>query len=338
MRQDQFIGSHGAEWQTLGAWLDVAERRARRKPPSDGTTPPPVPDAVCDDVDIPRRYRRVCQQLALARRRGYSPMLIDRLSQLVERTHTIFYRPPRPRWWRVVSFIASEFPAQVRAQWGWMLASALLLFVPMLAMIVAIHYQPELAQSVFGIDELAQMEQMYDPSRVDRIGRDSGSDLMMFGHYIMNNISIGFRSFASGLLVGIGSILILVSNGVMIGTVAGHLTEIGYGGPFWRFVVGHSAPELLAIVISGGAGMRLGIALIAPGQLTRVAALLAAGRIGARLILGVFVMLLAAAFIEAFWSSIASLPDLVKYGSGALIWLFVLGWLGFGGRGRVDAS
>ncbi len=334
MRQDHFITAHAGEWQSLAAWLDAAEQRKPRK--KTGTMQPPDPTFA--DLELPRRYRRACQQLALARRRGYSPMLIERLSQLVERAHTIFYRPPRPRWWRVVSFIASDFPAQVRAQWGYMLVSALLLFVPMLAMIVAIHYQPELAHSVFGIEELAQMEQMYDPSKVDRIGRDSGTDLMMFGHYIMNNISIGFRSFASGLLVGIGSILVLVSNGVMIGTVAGHLTEIGYGGPFWRFVVGHSAPELLAIVISGGAGMRLGIALVAPGQLTRVGALLVAGRIGARLILGVFVMLLVAAFIEAFWSSIAILPDVVKYGSGALIWAFVLGWLAFGGRGRVDAS
>lgn len=329
MRQDQFVARHDADWQALSAWLDAAGRRPRAAAAAT--------DAPCDDTEVPRRYRRLCQQLALARRRGYSPMLIERLAQLAERTHTLMYRPPNPRWWRAIAFIVSEFPAEVRAQWGWMLASALLLFGPMLAMIAAVLWQPELAHSVFDIEQLAQMEHMYDPANTDRLGRDSGTDLMMFGHYIMNNISIGFRSFASGLLVGIGSVLVLVSNGVMIGTVAGHLTGIGYGGPFWRFVVGHSAPELLAIVISGGAGMRLGFALVAPGQLSRVAALLAAGRIGARLVLGVFVMLLAAAFIEAFWSSIAALPDLVKFGSGAAIWLLVLGWLGFGGRGRVHA-
>ena len=103
-------------------------------------------------------------------------------------------------------------------------------------------------------------------------------------------------------------------------------------------MVAHSAPELLAIVISGGAGMRLGFALIAPGQLGRVASLLAAGRVGARLILGVFVMLLGAAFIEAFWSSIASFPDWLKFGSGAMIWALVLAWLALGGRGRVHAT
>lgn len=328
MRQDQFIARHDADWNALAAWLDVAERSRKAAAGA---------DVACTDAEVPQRYRRLCQQLALARKRGYSPMLIERLAQLVERTHTLMYRPPNPRWWRAVAFIVSEFPAEVRAHRGWMLASGLLFFFPFFAMIAAVLWQPELAHSVFDIEQLAQMEQMYDPSSDDRLGRDSGTDLMMFGHYIMNNISIGFRSFASGLLVGIGSVVVLVSNGVIIGTVAGHLTGIGYGGPFWRFVVGHSAPELLAIVISGGAGMRLGFALVAPGQLGRVAALLAAGRVGARLILGVFAMLLAAAFIEAFWSSIAALPDVVKYGSGAAIWLLVLGWLGWGGRGRVHA-
>jgi len=329
MRQDQFAHRYESEWQALAAWLDGARKSLAKPAPA---------AAACADAEVPGRYRRVCQQLALARRRGYSPMLIERLGQLVERTHTILYRPPNPRWWRAIAFIASDFPAEVRAHWGWMLASALLFFVPLLAMLVAVQLDPDLAHSVFEIEELANIEQMYDPARPDRIGRDSGTDLMMFGHYILNNISIGFRSFASGLLVGIGSIFVLVSNGVMIGSVAGHLTGIGYGGPFWRFVVAHSAPELLAIVISGGAGMRLGFALIAPGQLGRVASLLAAGRVGARLILGVFVMLLGAAFIEAFWSSIASFPDWLKFGSGAMIWALVLAWLALGGRGRVHAT
>ena len=78
---------------------------------------------------------------------------------------------------------------------------------------------------------------MYDPADPSRrLGRDSGTDLGMFGFYIWNNISIGFRTFASGLLAGIGSIVVLFVNGVMIGGVAGHLQAVGHGDPFWRFV------------------------------------------------------------------------------------------------------
>src|SRR5690606_14326581 len=142
---------------------------------------------------------------------------------------------------------------------------------------------------------------MYDPADpTHRLGRESGTDMAMFGHYILNNISIGFRTFASGLLAGVGTAFVLVFNGVVFGVVAGHLQAIGHGDPFWRFVAGHSAPELVAIVIAGAAGLRLGLALLAPGRLRRVDALVEAGRIGAKLCLGILAMLLFAAFVEAF--------------------------------------
>ena len=172
---------------------------------------------------------------------------------------------------------------------------------------------------------------MYDPANA-QIGRSSGTDLHMFGFYVMNNVSIAFRSFASGLVFGVGAIYVLGANGLLIGGVAGHLTAIGYGGPFWRFVAAHSAFELTALVIAGGAGLRLGLTLLSPGRQRRGPALVAAGWIGAQLALGAFAMLVVAAFIEAYWSSIASLPDAVKFGSGALLWVLVLGWLWRGGR------
>jgi len=69
-----------------------------------------------------------------------------------------------------------------------------------------------------------------------------------------------------------------------------------------------------------------------PGQLTRLASLKAAAATGIRLMYGVILMLLMAAFIEAFWSSNGSLAPAVKYGVGALLWSLVLFYLGFSGR------
>ena len=64
----------------------------------------------------------------------------------------------------------------------------------------------ELSNSLIVVSD--QMERMYDPS-AERLGRDSGTDWMMFGYYIMNNISIAMRTFASGLLAGLGTLLVL---------------------------------------------------------------------------------------------------------------------------------
>jgi uncharacterized membrane protein SpoIIM required for sporulation len=180
---------------------------------------------------------------------------------------------------------------------------------------------------------------MYDPSDPRHaLGRESGSNAAAFGMYILNNISIDFRCFASGLLACVGAIYVLVYNGVVIGTIAGHLTAVGSGDPFWRFVSGHSGPELIAAVLSGGAGLRVGWALLAPGRLSRPRALVEAGIDGAKLLLGAATLTLGAAFVEAYWSSIGWMPSWIKYTVGVLMWTLITYWLLRGGRGRVDAT
>src|SRR6185312_13198509 len=49
---------------------------------------------------------------------------------------------------------------------------------------------------------------------------------------------------------------------------------------------GHSSLELLAIVLSGAAGFKLGMAVIAPGNRSRKAALVAAARPAVRIMYG----------------------------------------------------
>jgi len=96
-------------------------------------------------------------------------------------------------------------------------------------------------------------------------------------------------------------------------------------------VVGHASFELTAIVLSGGAGLQLGLRLLMPGRKRRIDALAEGGRIGAQLCLGIAFMLLMAAFIEAFWSSIVWIPAWGKYSVAAMLWLMVIAWLWRGG-------
>lgn len=334
MRQEQFVARHQHEWRQLEHWLQQQGRR-RNAAAGDAATDAGVESLAA--ADIPQRYRRLCQQLALARRRGYSPQLLEHLQQLMQQGHALLYRAPPPRWRRAAEFLLAGFPRLVRAHGAAMALASALFALPLVAIFGALQLQPELVHQLLDPDQVQQVQRMYAP-RAERLGRDSGGDWAMFGVYILNNISIGLRTFASGLLAGIGTLLVLVHNGITIGAVAGHLQQAGAGDPFWRFVAGHAPLELTAIVIAGGAGLQLGHAVIAPGRRRRRDALVHAGVDGARLCLGVAVMLLLAAFVEAFWSSIGSIPAWGKYTVSAVLWLLVLGWLWRGGRGGGDAA
>lgn len=322
MKQETFISRHRKEWERLEAWLA-----------SQSGDKPATKLGPLGLGGFPQAYRRLCQQLALARTRAYSPELVERLQALVQQGHQFMYRTRRPDWSVVRRFIAAGFPRLVRREWRLVLLSAVLLYLPFLVMLLLTRYKPEMVYSVYSPEDVAKYESMYDPTQhADRLARDSQSDLVMFGFYVLNNVSIAFRTMAGGLFAGLGAVVALVLNGVMIGAVAGHLTAVGFGTSFWGFVAGHSGLELTAIVISGAAGLKLGYALLMPGRDTRGAALVKAGRTAALLVLGAFLMLVLAAFVEAYWSSMVWMPPLVKYLAGVCVWTAVLTWLYVGGR------
>jgi uncharacterized membrane protein SpoIIM required for sporulation len=213
-----------------------------------------------------------------------------------------------------------------------MALSSVLFFGTTLICGVLAAYSTDLADLFMGYEQRESLEHMYKPGNGYRPeGMEASSNFMMFGFYIMNNIGIDFRVFASGILLGVGSLFFNIFNGVMIGAAAGHLTGIGYVETFWGFVAGHSAPELIALCVSCTAGLMLGFAIIKPGRQTRRLALTRAAKKAVPIIIGAGLMTLLAAFIEAYWSS-RNEPFMLKITVGVIIWIATIAYLVFAGR------
>lgn len=322
MKQQPFEARHQALWQAFSLRLSALERGKARNAHAEGFS---------------QDYRRLCQHLALARSRNYSSHLIDQLEHLVLRGHQQLYRRRSQLGPNIMAFLAAGFPRQVRAQWPLVLAACLLLFLSLLLTALWVYLYPEQVYSILDPAQVAAMQSMYDPQG-GRLGRGverlASEDWRMFGYYVMNNIGIAFQTFASGLLLGLGSAFYLVYNGITIGAVAGHLSSIGSGPTFWSFVIGHGAFELTAIALAGAAGLGLGLALVAPGRLSRGEALRRAAKASVQLVYGVVLLLLLAAFFEAYWSAKSSLPHWLKFGVGIGLWVLVLTYLTLAGRGR----
>ncbi len=319
MKQRRFEQNHAADWRAFAATLDHLERRKSAE------TAAPLPIA-----ELPAAYRRLCQHLAIARGRCYSGALLDRLNPLALRAYQQIYRAPQRRWPVVLDFLTGDFPRRVRAEARLFWLCAALFYLPLLGMGVAVHQAPELIYSLLSPEAVVDLEAMYAPGRAD--ARDAGDNLAMFGFYIYNNISIAFRTFAGGVLLGVGSVFVLLFNGLFIGAISGYLTARGYLETFYTFVAGHGAFELTGIVLAGVAGLKMGWAVVAPGRLSRGEALRQAASGGVRIILGVIALLVLAAFVEAFWSSNRAVPAAIKYAVGAAGWGLVILYLTQAGR------
>ena len=321
MKQKAFEEKHGPQWQQLDTLLITLEQQN-----SASNT---------DNTDFPALYRTVCHHLALAKDRQYSPHLVNRLHHLVLRGHQQLYHQKKPFVSQMARFVMRDFPASLRREAKLFWLATVLFLLPAVIMGLLCYSNGDMIYSVHNVMGVADIEAMYDPAN-EHIGRErqSDTDFMMFGFYIYNNISIGFRTFASGLLYGIGTVVVLISNGVFIGSVAGHLTQLQFTETFWPFVSGHGAFELTAIVICGAAGLQLARALYSPGRLGRIAALKLAAREAVPLVIGATLMLLIAAFIEAFWSSSSTLSNSIKYSVAAVLWLAVIAYFLFAGRGH----
>jgi uncharacterized membrane protein SpoIIM required for sporulation len=324
MKQAIFETRYAQDWDRFDAWLQQREKSPRKKGAE------PVTEGMLD-TEVPQLYRRVCQHLALARDRHYSPELVDRLNRLALRGHHVLYGA-QPRSMGAIEFLLRGFPRLIRSERKVVIAACLLFFGPLAAIVAALQWHPEFIYYLVEPAQLREYQSMYDPAAPHEEIRGADSNVQMFGVYIWNNIRIGFQTFATGLLFGIGSLLALLFNAVMIGAVAGYLHSIGYGSTFWPFVSGHSAFELTAIAISAAAGFKLGGALIAPGLLTRKMALVVASQTAVRLMYGAALMLLGAAFIEAFWSPHRGIPANIKYAVGIGLWVLLLLYFVFAGR------
>jgi uncharacterized membrane protein SpoIIM required for sporulation len=339
VKQENFESQYRLRWDQFEQGMALTAKQRRTLRTNNTSNGQPIDAALAWPLDeLPHRYREICHHLALARDRHYSSTLVERLERLVLMGHQALYGAQELSG-GVGRFLRAGLPRLVRQHSGYIWASALLFFGPLIACLIAIQYFPEFAYVIVSPEQMAEVQQMYAPDN-RRLGlqRDAGTDFEMFGFYVANNVRIDFQCFAGGLLFGVGAIFFLLFNGLHIGAIAGHLTHVGYIETFWGFVAGHSAFELVGIVLSGAAGLMLGMALIAPGRQTRFAAVKSRMPDIIGVVYGAALLTFLAAFIEAFWSASRVPPVQVKYAVGIGLWVVTLAYFVFVGRGGNTVS
>ena len=279
---------------------------------------------------LPAYFRKVCQEVGIARERLYGVNLTNNLNNLVMSLFHHIYRSKSKL--SPLRFITHTFPGAFKHNLHFFWVSFLLFWLPFCLLAFSGNWGLEWIQSLLGPQGMANMDIMYGKDGdVLAHGREThGSDFMMFCFYVWNNVSIDFRCYGGGILYGIGTLFFTVYNGLMIGAAAGYVHAVGDPQKFWGFVCGHSAFELIGIHLASAAGFRLGWGLIAPGNQTRSAALLRSAKHSLVILGGAAILTFLAAIIEGFWSAHPH-PLPLKYTVGIVLWVLTFAYL-FSGR------
>ncbi|MGH7631832.1 MAG: stage II sporulation protein M, partial [Gemmatimonadales bacterium] len=288
----RFAGRQAPRWTEFRR---LAERASREG--LDSFRPDELPDFAA-------RYRETAADLARARTYRADRTTVAELERLVAAGHNALYRDERSSWRSLWQTVSVEFPAAVLQA-----HRAVLLAFLVFAATGAIGYRiirdrPALAEELLPEEMLrradAGLARTAEGRKYGEVGVAERPLVASF--IIVNNVRVAIGCLAGGMFAGVGSLVVLGFNGLMLGTFAGHFANQGLLWYLLEFVVGHGLLELTAIWIAAAAGLLLGLAIVAPGDVSRSDALVLRGRVAVRMI-GMTVILLAlAGLIEGFLS------------------------------------
>jgi uncharacterized membrane protein SpoIIM required for sporulation len=264
-------------------------------------------------------YRQSASDLSSVREDPTSKQLAVYLNQLLGRAHNLIYMGRRANKRGIWTFYKDTYPRIFRETFGDTFVAFVLFLVAAVAGVLMGIGDPGFERYFLGPHMMQSIEnhKMWTDSIVT-------VKPMASSGILTNNISVAFAAFAFGITAGIGTVWMMLLNGLMMGVVGLACWREGMSLPLWSFVAGHGVLELPAIFIAGGAGLGIAKGLLFPGALPRRESLVRAGARSVRLVLGTIPMLLIAGFVEGFISPTSLAPGLKFLLAAALGTLLVL--------------
>jgi uncharacterized membrane protein SpoIIM required for sporulation len=275
---DNFMAHREPSWRELQFVVNRAGAKGQRLDPA-------------EIRHLGELYRATAADLAIARREFPTDAVTDRLNRLVSDARLVVYQRPRDRN-AFLHFVTTGYWQRVRERPRLLIVSALLLF---------------------GTWALCMQWAISDPASATRfIPAASGWTAPKINgvahrgavatYIIENNVQVIILALAGGIFAGLGTVAALVYNGAALGATAGLSIVDGNSRALFEWIPAHGFLELSCIVVSGMAGLRLGGAILAPGNRRRGAALIEEGRAAVELVLGTAMWLIVAGLIEGFVS------------------------------------
>ncbi len=314
LKSAKFRQERAHDWSRLSGLLEKVEARGAR--------------SLTDEqlLAIPVLYRSALSSLSVARATSLDQGLIDYLEGLCARAYFLVYGT-RPRIGeRLAHFFTTGWSQAVKSIWKETLAAAAITLFAAVVGYVLVMQNPDLYFSFVS----PEMSQGRDPTAAYKTLRDGlydGGPAAELGTFaaslFQHNAQISLFCFALGFAFCVPTAMLLIQNGAMLGAMIAIFAAKGLGWNFAGWLMIHGVTEIYAIILAGGAGFKIGLAVAFPGDRTRLDAASEAGRASGGAMIGVVLMLLIAGILEGFGRQMIT-SDVARYAIGigsAVLWL-----------------
>lgn len=233
------------------------------------------------------------------------------LNTLASKIHLVIYKNKSEDRSRFITFWTREIPTLLHSMYRYILYAFLIFGVSILIGILSVNSDDTFARLILG-DGYVNMT-LENIKSGNPLGVYANEDqLNMFFAITFNNIRVSFYAFAAGLILSVGTGLLLFYNGIMVGTFFTFLAKHGQLENALGIVMLHGTIELTAIVVAGAAGFRMGHSILFPKTYSRMDSFKQGAKDGLKVVMALIPFFIIAGFIESFITRYGNMPLIFK--------------------------
>lgn len=272
--------------------------------------------------ELSRLYIEVSEDLSYAHTFYPQSDTHQYLNMLAAKAHRKIYKTEKESSHKLVHFFTKDFPLFFYKYQKQLLIAFLSFSIFVFMGALSASVDQSFVRAILGdgyVDMTMANIEKGDPMAVYK----QAHQVDMFLGITINNIKVAFMAFVFGILLGVGTIYIMMMNGLMLGVFQYFFFSKGLGWESVRTIWIHGTIEISVIIVAACAGLVLGKGLLFPGTYTRLQSFITAVKDGMKILLSTVPFFILAGFLESFVTRYTKMPDLLAVliilGSLALI-------------------
>lgn len=278
MNESSFIKYRQSQWKDLEVYLNDPQKVQADK--------------------LSGAYLELLDDLSYAKTFYPESPIVVYLNKLATNAHRKIYGNKREKRNRFVNFWKFEVPLALYSSRKELFISLFIFVSAILIGVFSTIKDPDYTTQILGYSYVNMTERNIEKG--DPMGvYDGGSEIGMFFGLSTNNIRVSFLAYVLGIFGSISTGLLLLYNGVMVGTFITFFWNKNLFALCITTIMLHGTLELWAIVVAGAAGIIMGNSLVFPGTFPRMYSLKKGAKKSLKIIIGLVPVFILAAIIEA---------------------------------------